>query len=110
MSDCHRVALAGWIVPESCALKRVTNIPCPGCGLTRSFIRLAHGDWSDSLRFHRLGWLLFALAILQIPYRLLRLADRVEPHPKWGLRTMMALIGLLAINWAVTLLQAVGRG
>jgi hypothetical protein len=31
---------------------------CPGCGLTRSIIELAHGNLESSLASHRLGLLL----------------------------------------------------
>lgn len=101
----ERVAVAGWILPESCALKRMTGLPCPGCGLTRGFISLAHGDWSGSLRFHRLGWLMFGFAVLQIPYRTLRLADRIEPRTRWSTRILGVFIALLTMNWFITLAQ-----
>ena len=37
-------------LPETCLSKTLWGIPCPGCGLTRSFIYLAHGDWRASGR------------------------------------------------------------
>jgi len=30
-------------MPELCASKRIFDLPCPGCGLTRSFISISHG-------------------------------------------------------------------
>jgi len=46
-------------------LKRQYGIPCPGCGLTRSWVSVAHGDFAASLGFHRLGWLVMAYVGLQ---------------------------------------------
>jgi hypothetical protein len=47
-----------------CLFRLVFHFPCPGCGLTRSFTALWHGDFAHSLRFHPLGSLLFLLAIV----------------------------------------------
>ena len=37
---------------QLCVFRNVTGLPCPGCGLTRAFLSLIQGRWSDSLRFH----------------------------------------------------------
>lgn len=71
--DGDRVALANAPeakLPPLCFARAVAGIDCPGCGLTRSWVSLAQGDFWLSFRYHRLGWLLFALALAQIPYRL----------------------------------------
>src|SRR4051812_23577291 len=41
----------GWAVPESCPSHFLLHVDCPGCGLTRSFVSLAHGQWRQSLAF-----------------------------------------------------------
>jgi uncharacterized protein DUF2752 len=49
---------AGWIgVPNDarytiCAFRRLTGIPCPGCGLTRAMAALARGELLLALHFH----------------------------------------------------------
>lgn len=43
-----------------CAFRYLTGIPCPLCGLTRSFISLGHGRVRDSFLYHFLGPALFA--------------------------------------------------
>lgn len=56
-------ALAGfalmhvWVPAEGrenalCLLRRLTGIPCPGCGMTRAFAHLAKGEWSAALAAH----------------------------------------------------------
>jgi hypothetical protein len=38
------------------------HIPCPGCGLTRSFKAIWHGNLGLALRYHPLGPVYFGLA------------------------------------------------
>src|SRR4051794_37095483 len=47
-------------LPQTCASRAWFGIKCPGCGLTRSLVRLAAADWAGSWREHRLGWLMAA--------------------------------------------------
>lgn len=99
-----RVAVRGLTelpLPRTCATRTLFGLNCPGCGLTRSFIHLAEGDWAASWRCHRLGGLLAAVLVFQVPYRLLAL--RRPDHPlipvHWQGRLGLALIALLLLNW-----------
>ncbi len=56
-------------LPELCMLKRYTGLSCPGCGLTRCFISLAHGDPASAWAYNPAGVFLFAIVVLQIPLR-----------------------------------------
>jgi hypothetical protein len=70
--DDDRVAprgLPSCPLPETCTTRSLFGIDCPGCGLTRSFIHLAHGEWAASLRSHRVGWVLAMAVLMQFPYR-----------------------------------------
>lgn len=52
-----------------CPLLRYVGIPCPGWGLTRSFMAVSRGDWSQAIAYHLLGPLLFigfAIATLHL--------------------------------------------
>jgi hypothetical protein len=42
-------------LPVLCAFRRTTGLPCPGCGLTRSWSLAAHGDLSGALARHPFG-------------------------------------------------------
>ncbi len=44
-----------------CPFRLATGIPCPGCGLTRSFCAVAKGDVERGFELHWLGPLLFAV-------------------------------------------------
>ena len=99
-----RVAFRGlreYPLPQSCMSRNLLGIRCPGCGLTRSIIHLAEGDWSASWHRHRLGGLMAAVLIFQVPYRLLALRrpDRPLIPTRWQARLGIALIALLFANW-----------
>lgn len=48
--------MSGWIT-NWCLFKRFSGLPCPGCGLTRAFWHLAHGDVAGAFFYHPLFWL-----------------------------------------------------
>jgi len=49
---------------ELCAMHRLTGIPCPGCGLTRSFCAISHGDFAAAYHFNPFGYLFYVAALL----------------------------------------------
>lgn len=65
--------LFGHEVPTLCTFRLLTGESCPGCGLTRSFVFLAHGQLTDAFRMNVLGPPLFVALAAQVPYRLIRL-------------------------------------
>ena len=46
-----------------CIFQQVFHVPCPGCGLTRSFKAIWRGDVWLALRYHPLGPLYFGLCV-----------------------------------------------
>jgi hypothetical protein len=93
--------LPGIPMPEMCWSRSVFGVKCPGCGLTRSIVYLAHGDWRASWKMHRVGFAM-ALAILaQFPYCIVGL--RYKKDYPLGHRFVSivawALIVLLIGNW-----------
>jgi len=104
ISDSGRTATIlvwGQKMPSLCASRSWFGMECPGCGLTRSFVSLAAGDLVSSIRYHRLGWLLFLSVAFQIPYRIFSLRELQfsviqRKWPEWfGTALIAALIG----NW-----------
>lgn len=57
-------------LPGTCVSREFAGVNCPGCGLTRSFICLAHGDLVGAWHYNPSGMLIFALIAVQIPFRL----------------------------------------
>lgn len=105
--DNERVAirvLPQLLIPESCISKSWFGATCPGCGLTRSFVYLAEGNFALAWNVNRVGWI-FALAVLvQIPYRTLALFKfQYLPSPRFCWWFGNVLIILLVANWLATL-------
>lgn len=101
-----RVAVRGFPshpLPQTCGARSLLGVRCPGCGLTRSFIHLAEGDWRASWRSHRLGWLIAALVAFQVPYRVRALLrpDRSTIPARWTGRIAWMVVALLLANWLV---------
>jgi hypothetical protein len=87
-------ALHFWVPPTDpryivCLFRRVTGLPCPGCGMTRAFAHLAKGEWRAAVHDHPLApllaaevgmaWLVWggiAAGLVRWPRRLVR-TDRV---------------------------------
>jgi hypothetical protein len=99
-----RVHVAGWAgypVPKTCLSHEIFGVDCPGCGLTRSFVYLAHFRWAEAWQMHRLGWLLFLATAAQVPYRLQALSSPrgsiIPPSLSRAFGTV--LIALLISNW-----------
>lgn len=88
-------------LPPTCVSQSLLGIDCPACGLTRSLVFLVEGRFFDSLARHRLGWLVFAVIVAQIPYRLWCLSRR-EPQFLRKKRAeylfWLGLLGLLILN------------
>ncbi len=102
--------LPGHPLPETCMSRAVFHIECPGCGLTRSFISLAQGDWLSAWGFNRTGWLLAGAVLIQFPYRLRQISHlKHSGLPEVGSPTLTNLFSWMLIialigNWLLKLL------
>jgi hypothetical protein len=108
-----RVGLAGaprLLLPPLCLPQEWFGLRCPGCGLTRSFVYLADGNWSASLEAHRLGWLVAAAVVVQAPYRLHALwrPGRLLLSPCAARCLGNGLIAALILYWLLEMLLACG--
>jgi hypothetical protein len=107
----ERVVVSGWAdypLPPTCMSREWFGVKCPGCGLTRSFVYLAQGDWTAAWQAHRLGWLMAAAVLLQFPYRIIALCrGGRSPLGHWLPKLFgYALIALLVGNWLLELLRS----
>jgi len=55
--------LSHWSIFK-CPLNAILDIACPSCGLTRSLLHAAAGQWEQSLSYHPLGLLILALLVM----------------------------------------------
>ncbi|MDZ5619344.1 DUF2752 domain-containing protein [Nocardioides bizhenqiangii] len=75
--------------PVLCPFRALTGLPCPGCGLTRSWVYAAHGWWQESFAANAFGLVVvaavLALAVVVIVRRVRRTPppsiDRLLKHP-----------------------------
>lgn len=109
--DDGRIDVAGvsrWPLPPTCMSRELLGISCPGCGLTHSFVDLAHGRFTAAIAEHRIGPLLFAIVLLQLPYRAIALSGGLQRHRLlWTTLPRLlssVLIFLLIANWLVGIL------
>lgn len=61
---------SAWVglIPEQvslipCLFHSITNIPCPGCGMTRACVSITQGNFLQAYMFNPLAFLLIALAL-----------------------------------------------
>jgi len=78
----ENLTLFGFEVPMVCGWRRMTGWRCLGCGMTRSFVFLAHGHIVDAFWMNYAGPLLFAFMAAQPPYRLWKLAQGLRSR-RW---------------------------
>lgn len=103
------VPLLDWPLPGTCTYKTALGIDCPGCGLTRCFISMAHGDLGRAWHFNPAGIFFFLLVASQIPFRGTQLWRLRRGRPEINLGyfryalLVLALVGLL-VQWAVRML------
>lgn len=100
--EATELRIYGFKTPEICVMKWY-GFDCPACGLTRSFICLAHGQWRRAFEFNHIGPLFFALVALQLPYRYLavrrpELGARLSERSWWA---FPAILLLMFGNWLV---------
>lgn len=88
--------------PFQCLFLHFTGIPCPGCGLTRSFSAIAQFNLQEALHYHLFGPLLFLAFTLTSVHLVLELSLRCSVIPFYGklLRrqdVQLTLLGLVLI-------------
>lgn len=91
-----RNPLSGELLPDTCAYVIRTGKPCSACGITRSMISAAHGDFARSRAFHFAGVPLFAMLLVQCGLRVAFLWRRVG----WPLLDVIVSASMaLALAW-----------
>ena len=86
----HHNRIAGW--GSICWFHNFTGLPCPGCGLTRAWVTMAHGQLGESLAWHPLGPLLFVTALGYVIWS--SWAARCRPPFPMPIRLQNAVIGV----------------
>ncbi|MGN6136919.1 MAG: DUF2752 domain-containing protein [Aureliella sp.] len=108
VGESRRVYLLGWSspLPETCLTYSRFGVDCPGCGLTRTFVHMAHGQFAEAWRLSPVGCFMFAFACLQIPPAVAQLLFRarsrwVEDWGRWNDWGTAGLMAALVMQWLV---------
>lgn len=67
-------------IPHFCLFNELTGLPCPVCGITRSFLSLYDFKVMESLRYNPNGLIISFFFILQIPMRIIVLFNENHFH------------------------------
>lgn len=101
---------------EVCIFKRVTNIPCPSCGSTRSIIELTKSNFKEALFINPFGVFL-AILMLIIPIWLIIdsinkkqsffiLYQRIENQLK-KTKVIIPIAFIVLLNWIWNIMKGV---
>ena len=97
--------LDGWLHEHTggglCIFKRVTGIECPGCGLSRGFVQIEHGNVVEAIKLNPLTPVIFLLLMARLAQRFIRVASRrdVQTRMPWWLA--WKLYGTLGASYAL---------
>jgi hypothetical protein len=97
-------------LPSVCPFHQLTGLPCPGCGLTRAFVCLSHGQFVQSLHWHPIGWLVYGVFLVlwaragltwALGHPFAPLSAKTSGWLNWaGLATLL-LVGAVRIGWTL---------
>ncbi len=67
-----------------CPIKHLTGIPCPTCGMTRSFMAIGRGDLHQAMVEHLFGPVLFAIFVIAAIHTAVELAKGRQIQAFYG--------------------------
>lgn len=76
---------------DLCMFRQIFDIPCPGCGMSRSFYYLLHADIEKCLYYNRSGIVLAPVVLIEIIQKVCR-KDIIE-----GIRNYLHLFFVLTL-------------
>ena len=104
-NDSNQVFVPGVPVamPESCVTKMYWGFDCPGCGMTRAFIRISKGQFSKARQLNGASFVVYLFFAIQIPWhamQLLRIGKGIGPVDSWlTIVPALGVIVTLVVCW-----------
>jgi len=88
-------------LPDLCLFHATTGLPCPTCGITRSFAATAHGQLGQAFHYHAFGPFLFVLMLAASLWAFTgRPYPRVRPWMAWCLAAAILIYGVARmVGW-----------
>ena len=97
----------GFPLPDLCSSKQLLGLECPGCGLTRSFIAISHGEFEKAWNLNPASFLAYAFVIGQIPWQIYQLSrirrGRLPINAGWIYALPALTAGGLFLQWVIKL-------
>ncbi len=90
--------------PALCPFRAATGLPCPSCGMSRSWSAMGHGRLRDASTFHLMGPITFVAAAGLVVAGDERVSRAIEGRP-----SSRPLIGALATAWVGAWLWRLAR-
>ena len=114
--DRWRTDLLPAAVSESgtiCLMRNLTGLPCPTCGMTRSFCALGRGEVGRAIDLHPLGPALYALlAFVMVRSGLIAVSGRMRwpAAARVLIWSIPVLAGAAVVAWVVRLAILISSG
>lgn len=90
-------------MPETCISRRLYGFDCPGCGLTRSFISMSHGEFQKAFSFNPAGPIVYLFVLIQVPwhaYQMIRIMSLRRPvETLWLYVPLFGMSAVLLLQW-----------
>ena len=89
----------GYQIPFlGCPVLHLTGIPCPTCGMTRSFMAIARGNFPQAISYHLLGPAVFAGFLVVAAHIILELSQNRRIQTFYS-----SLLGQRNVQWLILL-------
>jgi hypothetical protein len=90
------VVFAHYVLGTSCLIASTTGLPCPGCGGSRAFIALFHGEFAESFAFQPM--LIPAAVLLAVNFVIWLTHERT---PRYSEVMLICLVAAMIAVFAV---------
>ena len=96
----------------TCALRLLTGLPCPGCGMTRAWVHMAHGDVLTAFEYNLFGPIGMAMAAGLVVYTAVALVRRrpTERLLDWLNPKIVLTLVLVWLGYSVVRMVSLGMG
>lgn len=95
-------------MPELCSSRMLFGVDCPGCGMTRAFISISHGDFRRAWHFNPGSFFVYLLIVGQIPWQAFQLwrirQGKLPIQSNWVYLVPAVAIIMVLAQWIIRML------